>query len=620
MNAPISEVSAAASEPSVPPAAKATIDTDDRPRSKRLTSLRGLLPFLLPYRRQIAIASVALVITAGVTLSIGQGVRLIVDRGFGAESEALLYQSLLVFAGLVVLLTLGTFIRFYYVSWVGERVSADLRAAVYDHLLGLHPGFFEQNAAAEIQSRLTTDTTLLQTVVGSSVSIALRNVLMFFGGLGLLIATNLKLSLIVLVCVPLVVGPVIAFGRSVRSLSRRSQDRLADVGTYAGESLRHIKIVQGFNHEGIDRRLFSDRVEGAFDVAVVRIRSRALLIAVVMLLVLAAIAVMLWVGGMDVLNGTTTAGELAAFVFYAFIVAGSVGAISEVYADLQRAAGATERLLELLHAPNELEVRRNSAAPAVMRADRPLAVRFEQVQFSYPTRPDVLVFSDLSLAVASGEMLALVGPSGAGKSSLLDLLQRFYDPTAGAIYADERDLRDFPLAELRAQIATVPQDSVLFAGTVRDNLAYGRPSATAADLTTALEAANAQEFVAELPEGLDTRLGEGGIGLSGGQRQRLAIARALLTNPRMLLLDEATSALDAGSEHHIREAVRGLKGRCTLIVVAHRLSTVRDADRILVLNNGVVQAEGTHESLQRDDAMYANFARLQFSDAALSAG
>lgn len=558
-----------------------------------------------------------MIVTAGVTLSIGQGIRLLIDSGFGTGSEALLYRSLVVFAGLVVLLTLGTFVRFYFVSWVGERVSADLRSAVYNHLVGLHPAFFEENAATEIQSRLTTDTTLLQNVVGSSVSIALRNVLMFIGGLVLLVATNPKLSLIVLVCVPLVVGPLIAFGRSVRSLSRRSQDRLADVGSYAGESLRHIKVVQGFNHEIEDRRRFTARVDEAFDVAVARIRSRALLIALVMLMVLAAIAVMLWVGGMDVLSGRTSSGELAAFVFYAFIVAGSVGAISEVYAELQRAAGATERLLELLNAPNALLA--NSRAPqrTLPHGAAPLAIRFDSVAFSYPTRPDVRVLADIDLAIAPGEMVALVGPSGAGKSSLLDLLQRFYDPTAGAIYADGVDVRAMPLENLRQQIAWVPQDAVLFSGTVRDNLVYGLPRATDVELQQALNAANAAEFVADLPDGLETRLGEGGIGLSGGQRQRLAIARALLTAPRLLLLDEATSALDAGSEHHIREAVRQLKGQCTLLVVAHRLSTVRDADRILVLNGGRIQAQGSHDALLRDDPLYAEFARLQFAERAV---
>jgi ATP-binding cassette, subfamily B, bacterial len=585
----------------------------DRPPSRRLGSLKPALAFVRPYMRQVTFASIALVITATVTLSIGQGMRLVIDEGLGTGSSEVLVQSIALFAGLMVLLTIGTFLRFYFVSWVGERVSADIRLAVFDHLIRLHPAFFEANQPTEIQSRITTDTTLLQTVIGSSVSIALRNALMFVGGLILLFVTNAKLSLIVVASVPFVVAPVILFGRRVRQLSRRSQDTLAEVGSYAGESLRHIKVVQSFNHEPHDQRAFAARVEGAFAVAVRRIRQRAILIALVMLLVMAAVATMVWVGGHDVISGRISAGELAAFIFYAFIVAGSVGAITEVYSDLQRAAGATERLMELLGSPSELpEPARPDALPEGARGN--LEVR--ELSFSYPTRRDRTVLDRVSFRVGAGEMLALVGPSGAGKSTLFDLIQRFYDPADGAILLDGVDLRRLRLLDVRRHVGYVPQEAVLFAGTIADNLRYGKPDASELELHRALEMAHADEFVAALPQGLATPIGEGGSGLSGGQKQRVAIARALLKRPRILLLDEATSALDAQSEQNIRDTVDALKGQCTILAIAHRLSTVRQADRILVLEEGRVVASGDHETLVRDSALYARFARIQFADGA----
>jgi ATP-binding cassette, subfamily B, bacterial len=582
----------------------------NRPTSRDIGSLKPALRFLRPYVPQVVYASIALVITAGVTLSIGQGMRLVIDRGLGDGSTLVLEQTIGLFALLMVLLTVGTFLRFYFVSWVGERVSADIRLAVFNHIIRLHPAFFETNQPTEIQSRITTDTTLLQTVIGSSVSIALRNVLMFVGGLVLLFVTNAKLSLVVIASVPFVVAPVILFGRRVRSLSRRSQDTLADVGSYAGEALRHIKVVQSFNHEPLDQAAFGNRVEVAFAVAARRIRQRAMLIALVMLLVMAAIATMLWVGGQDVLSGHISPGELAAFIFYAFIVAGSVGAISEVYTDLQRAAGATERLIELLNAPSEIV---EPVVPARLPADARGRLDVRHVSYAYATRPERQVLTDVSFSVAPGEMVALVGPSGAGKTTLFDLVQRFYDPADGAILLDGLDLRSLRLADVREHVGYAPQDPVLFAGTVRDNLQYGAPAASADAVREALRLAHAEEFVQALPDGLDTRIGEGGTGLSGGQKQRLAIARALLTQPRLLLLDEATSALDAESEQKIRDSIDALKGRCSILAIAHRLSTVRQADRILVLEEGRIIASGDHETLLRTSELYARFARIQFA-------
>ncbi len=583
---------------------------EDRQSSRKLGNLTAAMKYLEPYRWYVAGASLALVVTASVTLSIGQGVRMVIDAGFTSGTPGMLEHSLEVFALLVGLLTLGTYARFYLVSWVGERVSADLRRAVFDHLVHLHPGFFEENLPTEIQSRVTTDTTLLQTVIGSSVSIALRNLLMFAGGVVLLVASNPKLSLVVLASAPVVVAPVVLFGRRVRSLSRSSQDELARVGSYVGEAFRHIKVVQAFNHEAIDRQRFGAHVETAFNVAVSRIRQRAWLVALVMLLVLCAIATMLWIGGQDVIAGRTSAGELAAFIFYAFIVAGSVGSISEVVSDLQRAAGATERLVELLSATSSLI---DPADPITLESRAPAALEFQHVDFTYPTRPSVTVLKQVGFCVEAGTTVALVGPSGAGKSTVFDLAQRFYDPNAGRVLIDGVDLRRCALREVRRQIGFVPQDPVLFAGSVLDNIRYGAPDAGEVAVKEALAAAGALAFVDAFPDGMATRVGEGGVGLSGGQRQRLAIARALLKQPRLLLLDEATSALDAQSEEAIRATLRTLRGRTTVLIIAHRLSTVIEADRIIVLEGGTVVAEGSHEQLLSTSALYREYAQIQLT-------
>ena len=590
-------------------------DGYNREASRELVNLRPALKFLRPYVKQVLLAGVALVVTAGVTLSIGQGLRLVIDQGLRGGSGELLEQSILVFSVLVVALTIGTFARFYFVSWIGERVSADIRLAVFRRLIRLHPAFFEKNRPTEIQSRITTDTTLLQTVIGSSVSIALRNILMFIGGVVLLVVTDPKLSMVVFISVPFVVAPIVLFGRRVRRLSRSSQDTLADVGAYAGESLRHVKVVQSFNHEARDEVEFDARVHTALKVGISRIRQRAVLIALVMLLVMSAIAVMLWVGGQDVVIGRSSAGDLAAFLFYSIIVAGSVGAISEVYSDLQRAAGATERLVELLDAPNDLPELEQAKT---LRRREHLVLKAEKLRFAYPMRPEMQVLQGIDFEIAPGEMVALVGPSGAGKSTLFDLLQRFYDPTGGAIRLDGHLLTDLRLQDVRDAVGLVPQDAVLFAGTLRSNVLYGNPDATDAELDNALRLAHAAEFIAKLPDGLDSLVGESGVGLSGGEKQRLAIARALLTRPAILLLDEATSALDAESENYIRMSIEELKGQCSILVIAHRLSTVRRADRILVLEAGQLIADGPHDALVCSNELYARFARLQFDGAALA--
>jgi ATP-binding cassette subfamily B protein len=585
---------------------------EHREASKNLRRLAPALSFLRPYRWQVVLASAALLVTASATLSLGQGIRMVFDSGFASGEAALLTESLLLFVGFVVILTAGTFVRFYFVSWVGERVSNDIRQAVFNHLIHMHPGFFEQNIPSEIQSRITTDTTLLQTVIGSSVSIALRNALMFVGGMVLLVITNAKLSLLVLASVPFVVLPVVLFGRRVRSLSRSSQDRLADVGSQVSESFRHIKIVQSFNHQNADIEQFGKRLDRALVVALQRIWQRAVLVAVVMLMVFGAVATLLWVGGQDVLSGRTSPGDLAAFIFYAFVVAGSVGAISEVWSDLQRAAGATERLVELLQAPSEITDGQNKADIAAS-GDASAAIQLQNLTFSYPARAELKALDDVNITVQAGEMVAIVGPSGAGKSTLFDLMQRFYDPDAGAIRLDGVDLRDLPLNAARAAFGFVPQDPVLFSGSLRDNLIYGHSAATEKQISDVLELAFAAEFVARLPEGLDTLVGEGGVGLSGGQRQRLAIARALLAQPRCLLLDEATSALDAQSEEYIGKSLASLKGKMTVLVIAHRLSTVRAADRICVMDQGRLLGQGSHEELLVGNALYKEFAQIQFA-------
>lgn len=581
----------------------------DRPKASDFRVLKRAGAFLFPYRWRVVGAFIALSITAAATLGLGQGLKGLIDSGFSGGDSTTLDQALLLLVGLSVIIAFGTFARFYLVSWLGERVVADLRKAVFDRVLSLHPGFFEVTKTGEILSRLTTDTTLLQSVIGSSASMALRSALNFLGGMVMLFVTNAKLAGLVLLVVPIVVVPILIYGRRVRKLSRVSQDRVADVGAFAEESFNAIQTVQAFTHETEDRKRFDVQVKNAFDTAIRRTWARGLLSAIVILLVFNAIAVILWIGGQGVLSGEISGGELAAFVFYASVVAFSVGIISEVFGELQRAAGATERLIELLEVEPEILAPANAISMPDPSQGR---VHFDGVTFHYPSRPDMPALVDFTLDIKAGETVALVGPSGAGKSTVFQLLLRFYDPEMGRVVVDDVNVSSADPQNVRQRMALVPQDPVLFGADGWENIRFGRPEASNEDVRLAADAAAASEFLDELPNGFGTFLGEKGMRLSGGQRQRISIARAVLRDPAILLLDEATSALDAENERLVQTALEKLMVGRTTLIIAHRLATVLNADRIAVIDKGRMVAIGTHFELIKNNPLYARLAALQF--------
>ncbi len=568
-----------------------------------------LLGFLAPYRLRIALAMVALTVAAGSVLALGQGLRHVVDNGFGSGDPRLLDAALAAMIAIAVVLAAATYLRFYLMMTTGERVVTDLRRAVFDHILGLDPAFFESTRTGEVISRLTADTTILQQVIGFGLSMFIRNLMMMVGAVIMLFVVSWKLAALVLVGIPATLVPILLLGRRVRRLSRDNQDRVADVSAYVDEAVHEIRTVQAYAHEDVDRANFARHAEAAYRSGVTRIHQKAVLIALVMLIGFCAVGVILWIGGHDVLVGRLSAGELSAFIFYAAVVAGGAGTVSEVWGELQRAAGATERLMELL------EVHSGIASPATpLPAPREVggALEFDAITFSYPARPDHPALAGFSLRVARGERVALVGPSGAGKSTALALLLRFYDPQQGAVRIDGVDVREWEPRALRRLMAVVPQEPVIFAASVLDNVRYGRPEASLAEVERACKQAYALEFIERLPQRYDTPLGERGVTLSGGQRQRLSIARALVADRPILLLDEATSSLDAASERMVQMALEALEHGRTSLVIAHRLATVQHADRIVVLERGAIVAQGTHAELLRQGGLYASLARLQF--------
>ena len=584
----------------------------EREKSKRVGALRGLAPFLSPYRLMVVLSGLALVLTASLSLALPMAVRRVVDN-FGTENDALLDKYFGAAVGIAALLAIGTGLRYALVTRLGERVVADIRKAVFDRVIGMSPGFFEGLMTGEVLSRITTDTTLILSVIGSSISVALRNVLIFLGGLVLMLLTSAKLTGLVLLIVPLVIVPILVMGRRLRVLSRENQDWIAVSSGNASEALSSVQTVQAFTHEAKSRALFGDVTEKSYDVARRRITVRAVMTVLVMFLVFSGVVGVLWIGARDVRLGSMSSGELVQFVIYAVMVAGAVAALSEIWGELQRAAGATERLVELLEAEDAVN---DPKAPGVLARPVRGEITFEKVSFSYPSRPQVAALDGVELTIRPGETVALVGPSGAGKTTIVQLIQRFYDPGEGRVLIDGQDLTALAREDFRREMALVPQDPVIFAASARDNIRFGREEASDAEVEAAAKAAAAHDFIAALPEGYDSPLGERGVLLSGGQKQRIAIARAILRDAPVLLLDEATSALDAESERLVQDAVDRLAEGRTTIVVAHRLATILKADRIIVMDKGRIVEQGTHKSLVAKGGVYARLAKLQFETGA----
>ena len=582
----------------------------DRKRGK-VGSLGPMLRYVKPYSLGIFTAFVMMCITSGAVLGMGSGLRYLIDEGLSKGDSHLLNRSFGILIAVTLLLAGATYARFYLVTWIGERIVADIRRDVYQHLTRMHVGFFETTRTGEILSRLIADTTLIQTVIGSSLSVAVRNSLMLFGGVSLLLYTSVYLSTYLFVALPLVVIPIVIIGKRARAYGRDVQGKVADLSSQAEEMLSAIRTVQSFTLEAHQERKFEASIQSLLGAAQNRIRIRALLTAIVIMLVFGSIITVLWFGGHDVITGRISAGDLSAFVFYSVVVAGAVGSLSEVIADIQRAAGASERLSELLVVLPEI----NSPAQPHLLADEPVHIRFEQVSFSYPQRADKPVLHDITLALEPDTKVALVGPSGAGKTTVFQLLQRFYDPSAGRVLLNGVDIRELSLTQLRHLIGVVPQDATIFSGTVADNIRIGAIGASDADIKEAARKAAALGFIEHLPQGFATHVGEKGVQLSGGQRQRIAIARAILRDPKILLLDEATSALDAENEHDIQRAIENITPGRTTLIIAHRLATIIKADQIVLMNEGRIEAMGTHAELLKNSPLYARFAELQFANA-----
>ena len=586
--------------------------SEDRAKSATMGPLRGLIPFLRPYRLMLTAALAALVITATLSLVLPLAVRRVID-GFTAEQAAQMDAYFAAAVAVAALLAVFTGLRFYLVTRLGERVVADIRRAVYDRVIGMSPVFFERVMTGEVLSRLTTDTTLILSVISSSVSVAARNVLILIGGLIFMLFTSAKLTALVLLVVPLIIVPILTLGRRLRGLSRESQDRIADSSAEASEALLAAQTVQAYTHEAQSRARFGGLTERAFDVAKQRIATRSLMTVIVIFLVFTGVVGVLWIGARDVRAGTMSPGELVQFVIYAVLVAGAVAAVSEIWGELQRAAGATERLVELLETVDPIM---DPVTPETLPDRVAGAIEFDAVGFAYPARPEIAALDDLTLSIRAGETVAFVGPSGAGKTTIFQLLLRFFEPGVGRVLLDGVDVSAVARENLRRAFALVPQEPVIFAASARENIRFGRPDASDADVEAAAKAAAADEFLSRLPDGYDSFVGERGVMLSGGQKQRIAIARAILRDAPVLLLDEATSALDAESERAVQAAVEALAVGRTTLIIAHRLATVKKADRIVVLDGGRIVAEGTHDSLVREDGLYARLAELQFTDGA----